>query len=132
MILLVVMMVDFILYRIFLSLFGILVFVAPVTLFGLFLAFAKVNKLPVHYFILNLIQTLRRPSLRVWDNDLSEKELRALLKKGEVAPLPPPLPQKSPLNVSRLEELSLIVNTGGLYNPEDDVTTTQPSASYGK
>ena len=31
-----------------------------------FVAFVKVNGRPIHYFLLNIIQTSRRPRLRVW------------------------------------------------------------------
>ena len=34
-------------------------------------AFIKVNGKPVHYLILNVIQTLRRPWVRVWQHRVS-------------------------------------------------------------
>ena len=82
------------------------------------LAFFKVNGQPFHYFLLNLIQTFKRPGLRVWDKELSDAELNYLYK---VAPPPPPKPhiKKESLAASKLTELSLVVNTGGVYNPED-------------
>jgi hypothetical protein len=83
---------------------------------GIF-AFLRVNGQPFHIFLLNLIQTFRRPGLRVWDKALNTGELLAIIK----APPPPPPPQrirKAPLAETRLAELSLVVNTGGVYNPE--------------
>jgi len=82
------------------------------------LAFMKVNGMPFHFFLLNVVQTMRRPGLRVWDKTKSDSELRAYIKKEEVKPEPVP-PKKEPLTTSRLSELSLIVNTGGLYKPEE-------------
>ncbi len=82
------------------------------------LAFFKVNGMPFHFFLLNIIQTLRRPGLRVWDKQLNDAEVRAYIKKEEVKPEPVP-PKKEPLTTSRLSELTLTVNTGGLYKPEE-------------
>ena len=82
------------------------------------LAFFKVNGQPVHYFILNLIQTTRRPRLRVWDKELTTDELRTILRQ------PPPVPPKArvvkaAIEESHLAELTLVVNTGGVYTPEE-------------
>jgi hypothetical protein len=82
------------------------------------LAFMKVNGMPFHFFLLNVIQTLRRPNLRVWDKAKNDAELKSYLKKEAPEPEPIP-PKKEPLTTSRLSELSLVVNTGGLYKPED-------------
>lgn len=84
--------------------------------FGM-LAFFKVNGMPMHFFILNFIETNKTPTLRVWNNsyhmdqpleDDTEIEQHIL----EVAP------QKS-YTTSRLNELSLIVDTKGVYMGED-------------
>jgi len=130
-ILMVTVLLDFILYRIFLSVVGILLFVVPLTIFALLLAFAKVNGQPLHYLMLNMVRTIRRPRLRVWNNELSTKELRSVLKKEEKEPPPPHPPSKPMLESSRLEELSLIVNTGGLYNPESEHEIEKKLAEYG-
>ncbi len=90
----------------------------PFFAFGTILAFAKVNGQPFHLFLLNLTQTLRKPRLRVWDKRLTDAEVRAHLTK--VAPPPPPTrARKTFANVSRLQELTLVVNTGGVYKPEE-------------
>ncbi len=86
----------------------------------LVLGFIKVNGQPFHYFLLNLIQTFKRPKLKLWDKELTEKELRILYrhetkekkKEEAIAPLKPPP------SGSRLSELSLIVDTGGAYKGE--------------
>lgn len=86
--------------------------------FGGALAFFKVNGMPFHFFLLNIIQTTMRPSLRVWDKTRSDSDLKERIKKPEEKPEPIP-PKKEPLTTSRLSELALTVNTGGLYKSED-------------
>lgn len=82
------------------------------------LAFLRINGQPFHFFMLNMIQALKRPKLRVWNKELSEDEIRILYKEE---PPPPPKAKirKEVLAETKLTELSLIVNTGGVYNPED-------------
>lgn len=85
---------------------------------GLVLAFARINGQPFHYFLLNFIQTLRRPSIRVWNKELTDAEIVALAKV-EIPPPPAPKVYKEAPTTSRLSQLALIVNTGGVYHPED-------------
>ncbi|MEK7073037.1 MAG: PrgI family protein [Patescibacteria group bacterium] len=110
--------IDFLLYRLlqlgFFLLIGIPVFLAAVTL-----AFAKVNGQPFHLFLLNLVQTLRRPNIRVWNKNLSDAELRMLVSRPP-PPAPPVKIRKEALSTSKLSELSLVVNTGGVYRPESE------------
>ncbi len=89
---------------------------------GVILAFVRINSQPFHYFLLNLIQTWRRPKIRVWNKELGEGQLREFLTAPEAKPLPLP-PQKPLLEASKLAELSLVVNTGGVYQPEEDELT---------
>jgi len=117
----VIMLVPLLLGALFYKLFtfGIfLVLIIPIFIICGLLAFFKVNGMPLHYFLLNLTQTLRRPQLRVWDKELTDEEIRDRIKKEE-APPPPPPPRKAPVTASRLHELSLVVNTGGVYKPEE-------------
>jgi len=96
----------------------LLVTIPMVIAFGL-LAFFKVNGMPLHFFLLNLLQSLRKPTLRVWDKNLQDDEIRLGLKVEKVAPPPSP-PRKAPISRSRLHELTLVVNTGGVYQPEEE------------
>ncbi len=96
----------------------LLVTIPMVIAFGL-LAFFKVNGMPLHFFLLNLLQSLRKPTLRVWDKNLQDDEIRLRLKVEKVAPPPSP-PRKAPISRSRLHELTLVVNTGGVYQPEEE------------
>lgn len=99
--------------------FGLFLLIGITTfaLGGIF-AFFRVNGQPFHFFVLNMIQTFRRPGLRVWDKEYSDSELMDIVKKP---PPPPPVARirKEPLAATKLTELSLVVNTGGVYNPED-------------
>lgn len=78
-------------------------------------SFVKVNGRPFHFFILNAVQTFRRPSLRVWNNRLMAVEQ---LEKAVAAPVNVPVPEKKAFKTSRLAELSLIVDTKGRYKGE--------------
>lgn len=117
-ILLGVLLVEFIIYRIFLSALFMIGLGVPVFVAGLVFAFFKVNGQPFHFIALNMVQTLRKPPLRVWDKTLSDGDLRVFLKKDEKAPPPPPA-RKAPIQRSRLNELTLVVNTGGVYAPDE-------------
>jgi hypothetical protein len=115
-ILLAVTIILFILYKLFTFLY-FLFFGLPVFGLGVILAFVKINGQPFHYFLLNLLQTMRRPNLRVWNKELTMDEVRKYLKKEEVK-IVVPRPVKEPIVATKLSELSLIVNTGGVYKGE--------------
>lgn len=85
---------------------------------GLVVAFVKINGQPFHYFILNFLQTFRRPPLRVWQKQYSDAELKQFITGEKVIPTAPK-PVKEIARGSRLSELSLVVDTGGRYIPEE-------------
>ncbi len=118
-IMLVVVLVDFAVYRIFANNIPVLLLLAlPITGLGGIFAFGKVNGQPFHVIFLNVIQTIRRPGKRVWDKTISDAELKVLMS---LETLPPPVvkTRKGPLEGSRLSELTLIVNTGGVYGGDE-------------
>lgn len=117
-ILMVTGLLDFGLFKL-LSFIQFLLVGIPIVVLGGVFAFAKVNGQVFHYFMLNLIQTFKKPKLRVWNKVYTDAQLRVYMK--EEAP-PPPLviPHKAFASTSRLNELSLVVNTGGIYTPEED------------
>jgi len=89
---------------------------------GAAFGFLKVNGAPFHIFLLNVIQTIMRPSLRVWAKDNAtpltskeeiEKKEDDLLNTVKVVK-----PIAKQITTTRLAELSLIVNTGGYYKGE--------------
>ncbi|NCF75088.1 MAG: hypothetical protein GWO87_01195 [Xanthomonadaceae bacterium] len=80
-------------------------------------AFSKVNGRPIHYFLLNFIQTSTRPKMRVWCKDFGILEFKSRIikkeKNEEVVSYRPKILEKS-----KLSKLSLIVDTGGRYQEE--------------
>jgi len=110
--------VIFIEYKIFAFIPFVLLGLVTAALGGTF-GFVKVNGQPFHIFFVNFRQTSTRPPIRVWDKNPLEAELRAWIK-----PQAPTVVQKTERKErppsSRLRDLSLTVNTGGVYNPEDE------------
>jgi len=91
----------------------------PLVMLGGTIAFVRINGQPFHYFMLNLVQTLKKPHVRVWDKNLNDAQIRAYVKQAP--PVPPMVePRKTPLGSSRLQELALVVNTGGVYKPDEE------------
>ena len=116
-ILMITALVMFIIYKILYIWYAVAI---DVMLLGMALvvAFVRINGQPFHYFLLNFVQTFRRPSVRVWNKELTDAEIIALAKV-EIPPPPPAKVYKEAPTTSRLSELALIVNTGGVYHPED-------------
>lgn len=106
-------------YRLFdFSLFivaGLLLFTIGTTF-----AFVKINGTPFHFFVLNLIQTLKKPRLRIWRKD---DTLTVGLELDTAPEAVAATVSDRHYSVSRLNELSLIVDTQGSYQGEtsDDV-----------
>src|SRR3989339_1377770 len=61
-------LLAFLLYKTLAFIYFILGAVLDIGLFSV-LAFARVNGRPIHFFILNFIQTSKRPKLRVWNRE---------------------------------------------------------------
>ena len=86
--------------------------------FALILAFVKINGQPFHYFLLNLIQSLRRPPLRIWKQEYDTKTLNFLRK--QTFEMPEVEERRKQPKREHIRDLSLLVNTGGYYKPNDD------------
>ena len=86
--------------------------------FALVLAFVKVRGQSFHFFLLNVGESLRRPSLRVWHKSYTTEELKYIMAQ-EVAEV---VAEKEHTHVTRrrIQDLSLMVNTGGYYKGKDD------------
>lgn len=85
----------------------------------LLFAFVKINGQTFHYFLLNLFQTSRKPSLRIWNKDLSDEEIKLYMKEIDLPDI-----EKKERKITKkkhMRELSLIVNTGGYYAGDDEV-----------
>lgn len=81
--------------------------------------FLKINGQPFHIFFINFLQTSVRPGLRVWNKDLNDAELRAFIKAEPKIAEPISLMKERPAS-TRLRDMALTVNTGGVYNPDED------------
>ncbi len=119
-IMLAVLLIEFVIYRVFLNVFIVLALGVPILGIGLIFSFAKVNGQPFHFIVLNFIQTFRKPHLRIWDKTLSDADIRTFLQKVEEE-VEAPRVRKAPLERSRLNELTLVVNTGGVYESDENV-----------
>lgn len=92
---------------------GIIIFAIS----GVF-AFLKINGMPFHYFVLNFIQTVKRPALRVWNHSIGKIDAHFEVKEEEPLSIATQTPAKV-YSTSRLAELSLIVDTRGAYRGEE-------------
>lgn len=77
-------------------------------------AFFKPNGRPFHIFLLNVIKTLTRPAVRTWRPMTSASTEIKLT--GEDIPEAVPLTKR--ISGSKIDELALIVDTGGMYHGE--------------
>ncbi len=117
-ILLAATLIIFLLYRIF-PLIPFIFGAALVAIFAGTFAFLKINGQPFHLFFVNFVQTQTRPRKRVWNKEMDNAQLKALIAKPpEVAKII--MATKSRPESTRLRDLALTVNTGGVYNPEED------------
>ena len=96
-------------------------FITTLALVGglaLIFSFVKINGQTFHYFVLNLVQSLRRPGLRIWRKDYSKEELD-FLRKRKVEEVEVKEARKAAKS-AHIRDLSLIVNTGGFYRGEQE------------
>ena len=83
-------------------------------------AFSKINGRPFHYFLLVIVQTLKRPRMKVWTKeDMYAPAGKDKKKKKGDEILPHP---KISLSRSRLTQLGLMVDTGGAYQADEQDT----------
>lgn len=80
-------------------------------------AFYRINGQNFHIFLLNLATTMRNPKLKLWRKYLEYEDL-AVAEKKEGDGSGPSARHKATPTRSRLQELSLIVDTGGAYGEE--------------
>lgn len=85
------------------------------------LAFAKINGQAFHLFLLNFIQTLKSPKLKIWRKFMTIAEIKADMAKpkGEKSPLIKTA-ARQPVSRSRLSEIALVIDTGGVYQGENN------------
>lgn len=92
-----------------------LIVVGLLVLFG----FVKINGRRFHEFVKSMIETLRRPRVRVWYKQvpLSQVTKKVVGKEDEEVKTDF-MPSKKRIKPKSLRELSLIVDTGGKYQSE--------------
>ncbi|HNW55830.1 MAG TPA: PrgI family protein [bacterium] len=104
--------------------FSLFVAIGVITLgFFIVFAFGKVNGRPFHLFLLNLVQSLFLPSLRLWNKNFGKDIVEDQFNEKNIIKSQPPA-VKNRFSSSRLAELSLIVDTTGAYGgelPEADI-----------
>ncbi len=92
-----------------------------VTVFILFvtvvIAFAKVNGVHFHLFLINFLITLFKSNVRVWNNSFGKEYLRIETEKIVSHTKENTIEKR--YNSSRLTELSLIVDTQGVFRGND-------------
>lgn len=116
-ILIVTALLSFIIWKLAdLALAGILIFM--VAGLGIVLAFVKINGQHFHIFLLNFVRNQFRPALRIWRKDYAKEDLQAYMKAAQPLVVQKEVVRKE-MPRGRLSELSLMVNTGGAYNPEE-------------
>ncbi len=84
---------------------------------ALVLAFVKINGQPFHYFILNIFQTIHRPSRRIWRKEYTKTELEDFRQEQKFE-ITEHIEHRARLSYNRIRDLSLVVNTGGYYKPD--------------
>ncbi len=106
-------------YRIFTFTAFVVIACITAAIAGVF-AFYRVNGMPFHFFVLNFTQTLRRPTLRVWNHLVGKIETEFVDETAGAELVEKQQPAARRIGSSRLTELSLIVDTSGKYKGEED------------
>ena len=79
------------------------------------LAFLKVNGQPFHFFILHILQSTKRPSLRVWRR---QEYIPLPIEDIELKDMHPKTPSAPKVTGHRLHDISLVLDTGGAYHED--------------
>ena len=83
--------------------------------------FLKIHTQPFHLFFINFLASQIRPGLRVWDKELTNDQLLEFMSLDKVTGAEVEVRnEKERPTSSRLRDLTLVVNTGGVYKPDDD------------
>lgn len=111
--------VIFLAYKIFDTMTFILialVVAGSVVLFG----FVKINDRRFNEYVASMIETLRRPRLRVWYKQVNLADITVQNRKEDVELIKTDFtPRQKRINSKNLRELALLVDTGGRYQPEE-------------
>jgi len=88
------------------------------------IAFARVNGRPFHFFLISVIERIKKPHIRVWNKELTNAELKFFIKKKKEEK-PEERASRPRLTTSRLSQLALIVDSGGSYGGENIFETAE-------
>lgn len=114
--------IIFVEYSLLETAFFIIALIPTAGLAGTF-AFLKINGQPFHLFFVNFLQTQVRPKLRVWNKSLSLEEIKSQKKVIGLPEVEKVKTKKRPTS-TRLRDLALVVNTGGVYQAEETLEPT--------
>lgn len=113
------LMIGGLIIVVFYQLFDITLFVISslvVLAISVVFAFARINGQPFHVFLLNFIQTLRNPKLKIWKK--SFEVVKGVDEGKEVLPVAH-LTARQRVSASKISEIALIIDTGGMYRGEN-------------
>jgi hypothetical protein len=82
-------------------------------------AFAKINGRPIHFFLLNFLQTQKRARLRIWNRESYVYAVKVVSELKEEKKVSLSIAPREPITGSRLSDLTLVINTGGVYGGEE-------------
>ena len=103
--------------------FSLFIFMAAIELtLGAILAFLRINGRPFHYFILNVLQTLKRPSIRVWRKEVETSTIASIVLELHPIVLKKPgdeLLHKVHPREGTLRDLVKVLDTGGRYTGDE-------------
>ena len=92
-------------------------------IFYILSAFVKINGQPFYYFVLNVIRSAKRPALRSWSRETVVWQVVPAHADAHVLAAAPLIRKK--LVDQQLSSLSLLVDTGGKYRPEEILLRNQ-------
>jgi hypothetical protein len=127
-----IMLTYFLIVVLFWRLFDFALFLTltiPLFFIFIFFAFIKINGRPSYYFVLNLVKTIKQPSIRVWNHKIRGFEYITDYQEGKMLEKSLPKEEKKAPDVSRLTELSLIVDTQGSYRGDRGSGTKMESVN---
>lgn len=111
---------SFISYKVFTLAPFIVIELIIIGLAGSF-GFLKIQGQLFHLFFINFLASQVRPKLRVWDKNLTDDQLRAFINLDKPTNTGMEVSNQKPKPTSsHLRDLTLVVNTGGVYKPDDD------------
>ncbi|MEK7653057.1 MAG: PrgI family protein [Patescibacteria group bacterium] len=87
----------------------------------LVVAFVKINGQSFHYFLLNIFATFKSPRLKVWKKSVSMNEVKLAAGRPKEVATRPVRMRRQHLTSSKISEISLIVDTGGVYRGENGI-----------